>query len=55
MYRYLWDRMPFGRPGRPLTKSHPFVFGFYGALGGLVALVAGHELVNLYAQHFLAG
>jgi predicted PurR-regulated permease PerM len=28
---------PFGRPGRPLTRGHPFVFGFYGALGVLVA------------------
>ncbi|MCO5993986.1 AI-2E family transporter [Actinoallomurus rhizosphaericola] len=28
---------PFGRPGRPLTRNHPFVFGFYGALGVLAA------------------
>src|SRR3954467_1831217 len=28
---------PFGRPGRPLTRGHPFVFGFYGALGVLAA------------------
>ncbi|MCO6006237.1 AI-2E family transporter [Actinoallomurus purpureus] len=28
---------PFGRPGRPLTHNHPFVFGFYGALGVLAA------------------
>jgi predicted PurR-regulated permease PerM len=28
---------PFGRPGRPMTRSHPFIFGFYGALGVLVA------------------
>jgi predicted PurR-regulated permease PerM len=28
---------PFGRPGRPLTRGHPFVFGFFGALGVLAA------------------
>jgi predicted PurR-regulated permease PerM len=28
---------PFGRPGRPLTRNHPFVFGFFGALGVLAA------------------
>ncbi|MCW2946790.1 MAG: hypothetical protein JWR24_3507 [Actinoallomurus sp.] len=31
------DLYPFGRPGRPLTRGHPFVFGFYGALGVLAA------------------
>ena len=28
---------PFGRPGRPLTRNHPFVFGFFGALGVFAA------------------
>lgn len=28
---------PFGRPGRPLTRGHPFVFGFFGTLGVLAA------------------
>ncbi|GAB3963644.1 AI-2E family transporter [Actinoallomurus acanthiterrae] len=28
---------PFGRPGRPLTRGHPFIFGFWGALGVLAA------------------
>jgi predicted PurR-regulated permease PerM len=28
---------PFGRPGRPLTRGHPFVLGFFGALGVLAA------------------
>jgi leader peptidase (prepilin peptidase)/N-methyltransferase len=30
-------------------------FGPFLAVGGLVALVAGHELVHLYAHHFLGG
>ncbi|MEU6999662.1 AI-2E family transporter [Nonomuraea sp. NPDC046570] len=30
------ERLPFGRPGRPLT-GNPFVFGFVGALGVLTA------------------
>ena len=29
-------------------------FGPFLALGGLVALVAGHDLVHLYAQTFLS-
>ncbi|RAY16013.1 AI-2E family transporter [Actinomadura craniellae] len=28
---------PFGRPGQPLGKAHPFVFGFIGALGVFTA------------------
>jgi predicted PurR-regulated permease PerM len=31
------DRFPFGRPGLPLTRGHPFIFGFYGALGVFAA------------------
>ncbi|MCW2885592.1 MAG: hypothetical protein JWL58_2454 [Streptosporangiaceae bacterium] len=31
------DEFPFGRPGRPLGKAHPFMFGFTGALGVFVA------------------
>ncbi|MGK5557557.1 hypothetical protein ACSNOI_38715, partial [Actinomadura kijaniata] len=27
------ERFPFGRPGLPLGKAHPFVFGFTAALG----------------------
>ncbi len=33
------DLFPFGRPGRPLTRNHPFVFGFFGALGVLAAYI----------------
>ncbi|MGH3375367.1 MAG: AI-2E family transporter [Actinoallomurus sp.] len=40
------ERFPFGRPGAPLTKSHPFVFGFYGALGVLVAYILVQALSN---------
>jgi predicted PurR-regulated permease PerM len=40
------ERFPFGRPGRPLTKSHPFVFGFYGALGVLAAYMLVQALTN---------
>ncbi|HEY0540407.1 MAG TPA: AI-2E family transporter [Actinoallomurus sp.] len=40
------ERFPFGRPGRPLTRSHPFVFGFYGALGVLVAYMLVQALTN---------
>jgi predicted PurR-regulated permease PerM len=40
------ERFPFGRPGRPLTRSHPFVFGFYGALGVLVAYMLAQALQN---------
>ncbi|MCW2899647.1 MAG: hypothetical protein JWO67_1912 [Streptosporangiaceae bacterium] len=31
------ERRPFGRPGQPLGRSHPFVFGFTGALGVFAA------------------
>jgi len=40
------EGFPFGRPGRPLTKSHPFVFGFYGALGVLAAYMLVQALTN---------
>ena len=40
------ELFPFGRPGRPLTKSHPFVFGFYGALGVLAAYMLVQALSN---------
>jgi predicted PurR-regulated permease PerM len=33
------DLFPFGRPGRPLGKTHPFMFGFTGALGVFLAYV----------------
>jgi leader peptidase (prepilin peptidase)/N-methyltransferase len=35
------------------ARKRAVPFGPFLALGGLVALVAGHELVNLYAHHFL--
>ncbi|WP_067813931.1 AI-2E family transporter [Actinomadura kijaniata] len=31
------ERFPFGRPGLPLGKAHPFVFGFTAALGVITA------------------
>jgi leader peptidase (prepilin peptidase)/N-methyltransferase len=37
------------------ARKRAVPFGPFLALGGLVALVAGHELVNLYAHHFLGG
>jgi leader peptidase (prepilin peptidase)/N-methyltransferase len=37
------------------ARKRAVPFGPFLALGGLVALVAGTELVNLYAQHFLGG
>jgi leader peptidase (prepilin peptidase)/N-methyltransferase len=37
------------------ARKRAVPFGPFLALGGLVALVAGHELVHLYAQHFLGG
>ncbi|WP_329252987.1 AI-2E family transporter [Actinoallomurus sp. NBC_01490] len=40
------ERFPFGRPGRPLTRNHPFVFGFYGALGVLAAYILVQALTN---------
>lgn len=40
------ELFPFGRPGRPLTRSHPFVFGFYGALGVLAAYILLQALSN---------
>jgi predicted PurR-regulated permease PerM len=40
------ERFPFGRPGRPLTRSHPFIFGFYGALGVLAAYILLQALSN---------
>ncbi len=40
------ERFPFGRPGRPMTRNHPFVFGFYGALGVLAAYILVQALTN---------
>ena len=37
------------------ARKRAVPFGPFLALGGLVALVVGHELVHLYAQRFLAG
>ncbi|MFV2174822.1 AI-2E family transporter [Actinomadura sp. LOL_016] len=31
------QRFPFGRPGQPLGRAHPFVFGFTAALGVITA------------------
>ncbi|HEU5159089.1 MAG TPA: AI-2E family transporter [Streptosporangiaceae bacterium] len=52
---------PFGRPGRPLGRTHPFLFGFTGALGVITAwllvqavLSARQVLVLILVSMFLA-
>jgi len=52
---------PFGRPGRPLVRTHPFLFGFTGALGVITAwllvqavLSARQVLVLIFVSMFLA-
>ena len=34
-----------GRPGRPLPQHHPFYIGFFGALGAVLAVFLGHQLL----------
>ena len=55
------DGLPFGRPGRPLRRGSPFLIGFTGALGVLVALgltralaSASSVLVLIVVSMFLA-
>ncbi|HEY7484320.1 MAG TPA: AI-2E family transporter [Streptosporangiaceae bacterium] len=52
---------PFGRPGQPLGRTHPFLFGFTGALGVITAwllvqaiLSARQVLVLILVSMFLA-
>lgn len=52
---------PFGRPGEPLGRAHPFVFGFTGALGVITAWLlvkaatnAQSVLVMILVAMFLA-
>ena len=52
---------PFGRPGEPLGRTHPFIFGFTGALGVITAwllvqaiLSARQVLVLILVSMFLA-
>jgi predicted PurR-regulated permease PerM len=40
------DGLPFGRPGRPLRRGSPFLIGFTGALGVLVAFGVTRALVS---------
>ncbi|MFI0447169.1 AI-2E family transporter [Actinomadura sp. 6N118] len=54
-------RFPFGRPGEPLGKAHPFMFGFIAALGVITAwqlfnaaLNAKSVLVMIVVAMFLA-
>jgi predicted PurR-regulated permease PerM len=54
-------RFPFGRPGQPLVRTHPFLFGFTGALGVITAwllvqavLSARQVLVLILVSMFLA-
>ncbi|MFP3960734.1 AI-2E family transporter [Actinomadura fulvescens] len=54
-------RFPFGRPGEPLGRAHPFVFGFVAALGVITAwqlfnaaLNAKSVLVMITVAMFLA-
>ncbi|WP_301175818.1 AI-2E family transporter [Actinomadura geliboluensis] len=54
-------RFPFGRPGEPLGRAHPFVFGFTAALGVMTAWLlvraatnAKSTIVMLVVAMFLA-
>ncbi|HZB28762.1 MAG TPA: AI-2E family transporter [Streptosporangiaceae bacterium] len=54
-------QFPFGRPGQPLVRTHPFLFGFTGALGVITAwllvqaaLSARQVLVLILVSMFLA-
>jgi predicted PurR-regulated permease PerM len=40
------ERLPFGRPGEPLGRMHPFVFGFTGALGVFAAWMLIQAITN---------
>lgn len=55
------EQFPFGRPGEPLGKRHPFVFGFIGALGVFSAWMliqaitdASQVLILIVVSLFLA-
>ncbi|WP_245627926.1 AI-2E family transporter [Actinomadura oligospora] len=55
------DRWPFGRPGEPFGRHHPFVFGFTAALGVMTAYLllkaatgAKSTLVTIVVAMFLA-
>ncbi|HEX2315332.1 MAG TPA: AI-2E family transporter [Thermomonospora sp.] len=37
---------PFGRPGQPLGRAHPFVFGFTAALGVICAWLLVQAVIN---------
>ncbi|WP_246006863.1 AI-2E family transporter [Actinomadura pelletieri] len=39
-------RFPFGRPGEPLGRAHPFVFGFTAALGVITAWMLVQAATN---------
>ncbi|WP_231334920.1 AI-2E family transporter [Actinomadura graeca] len=54
-------RFPFGRPGEPIGRAHPFIFGFTGALGVITAWMlvkaatnAKSVLVMIVVAMFLA-
>ncbi|WP_254715557.1 AI-2E family transporter [Actinomadura sp. NAK00032] len=40
-------RFPFGRPGEPLGRAHPFVFGFTAALGVITAWLLVRAATNV--------
>ncbi|MEO5874102.1 MAG: AI-2E family transporter [Streptosporangiaceae bacterium] len=55
------DLLPFGRPGLPMGQAHPFLFGFTGALGVIMAwllvqalLSAQQVLIMIIVALFLA-
>ncbi|HLN75688.1 MAG TPA: AI-2E family transporter [Nocardioidaceae bacterium] len=51
---FLRDRLPevdsenaFGEPGRPLTRHSPFFMGFMGAVGALLAIWLGQQILSI--------
>jgi len=55
------DHGPFGQPGEPLNRSHPFMFGFLATLGAFTAYLltravssASQVLVLIFIALFLA-
>lgn len=41
------EQLPFGTPGRPLSRFQPFTFGFTGVLGGIVAWLLVQAILDV--------